>query len=310
MTNCCGSKNTLVVGRPTQSQFNQLCSSGTKSNVAGCGGNSLCGSFTSPHDRPNLTARKHRGKVKEDIADYVLLMLGAPTVKVELDQQQLDLAVDQAMKVFEEYAGQEFFDYYTFRTVPGKSVYKMPDDIGIVRNVFYKETGSFAFQGSDMDGAIPIDYFYPGGSASGSLGGLMTPNQPIWGRMGEWVQYKQYEQMFSRVSSNLGGWEWVSDLRHIKLYPAPCNSCLVIVHYLQKCKDWKEVNQAMQEGAYAYASIMLGNNRGKYQQPPGPGGGMALDGEYHRNKGWELLKEWKEDLIYRFGDLGGGITMD
>lgn len=306
MANCCGS-NTLVIGRPSQSKYDNLCATGSKTGVAGCG-TAACNAPVAPHDR-KLTPRKHREKVREDIRDYVLLMLGAPVVKVELDQQQLDLAVDQSMKVFEEYAGREYFDYYTFRSVPGKSVYKMPDDVGMVRNVFYKEQGSFAFQGTDMDGAIPLDYFYPGGSSSGTLGGLMTPNQPIWGRMGEWVLYKQYENMFSRVSSNLGGWEWVSDLGHIKLYPTPCRSQMVIVHYLQKCKDWKEVNQAMQEGALAHAMIMLGHIRGKYQQPPGPGGGMALDGEYMKTKGWELKEKWQEELIYKFGDIPP-ITMD
>jgi hypothetical protein len=63
-----------------------------------------------------LSPRKYREKVREDLKDYVLLMLGAPVVKVELDQQQLDLAVDQSMKIFEDYAGREYFDYYTFFT--------------------------------------------------------------------------------------------------------------------------------------------------------------------------------------------------
>jgi hypothetical protein len=236
-------------------------------------------------------------------------MLGGPTVKLELDSQALDLAVDQSLMVFEEYAGREYYDYYTFRSRPGQSVYKLPDDVGAVRNVFYKEQGTFAFQAADLDGAIPIEYFYPGGAYSSIQGGLIDPVQPIWGRMGEWVLYKQYEQMFSRVSSNIGGWEFVSDTGHIKLYPTPCRCSIVIVHYLQKCKDWKQVTQAMQEGALAHAMIMLGHIRGKYQQPPGPGGGMALDGDYMRQKGWELKEKWQEELIYKFGDIVP-ITMD
>lgn len=307
----CSGSNTLVIGRPSQQKFDSLnCGSGATTTVAGsggCGGTQACGSYVGPHDR-TIGPRKHREKVRENIKDYVLLMLGAPTVKVELDTQQLDLAVDQSLKIFEEYAGREFFDYHVFNTIPGKSVYKLPDDVGVVRNVFYKEQASFAFQASDLDGAIPLEYFYPGGAVSSMQGG-MSPVQPIWGRMGEWVLYKQYEQMFSRISSDIGGWEWVSDLGHIKLYPVPCRSSRVMVHYLQKCKDWKEVNQAMQEGALAHAMIMLGHIRGKYQQPPGPGGGMSLDGEYMKTKGWELKKEWQDDLIFKFGDLPS-ITMD
>jgi hypothetical protein len=262
-----------------------------------------------PHDR-TLSSRKNREKVREDIKDYVLLMLGAPTIKVELDEQALDLAVDQALMIFEEYAGREFFDYYTFRTTPGKSIYKMPDDVGIIRNVFWKKMPQFAFQAQDLNGAIPIEYFYPGGAYSSIQGGLIDPIQPIWGRMGEWVLYKDYEQMYSRISSQIGGWEWVSDTGHIKLYPTPAGSQFCIVHYLQKCKDWKQVTQAMQEGALCHAMIMLGHIRGKYQSPPGPGGGMQLDGEYMKTKGWELKEKWSEELIYKFGDCGAGITLD
>lgn len=300
----CGDQ-TLVINRPSQSQYNSSCGTTTKSTAATC--NSDACRYVAPHDR-TIGPRKHREKVREDIKDYVLLMLGAPVVKVELDQQQLDLAVNQALKIFEDFAGREFFDYYTFRTIPGKSVYKMPDDIGVIRNVFYREQGAnFAFNSQDMGGVLPLEYFYPG-SAGGSVG-MINPIQPMWGNMGEWVLFKQYENMYARTSSQLGGWEWVSDMGYIKLYPTPCGCNTAMVHYLQKCKDWKEVNQAMQEGALAHAMIMLGHIRGKYASPPGPGGGMQLDGEYMKQKGWELKEKWQEELIYKFGDIPV-ISMD
>lgn len=296
----CGS-NTLAIGRPSQQKYDSLNCGGGATTSTGCG-TAACGSYTAPVGA-KLGPRKHREKVREQIKDYVLLMLGAPTVKVELDAQQLDLAVDQALMVFEDYAGREYFDYHVFTTSPGKSVYKMPDDVGVIRNVFYKEHPNFAFQSADLDGAIPIEYFYPGGAYSSIQGGLIDPVQPIWGRAGEWVGYKMYEQMYSRISSNIGGWEWVSDMGYVKLYPVPCKSQKVMVHYLQKCKDFRQVTQAMQEGALCHAMIMLGHVRGKYLQTPGPGGGMTLDGEYMKSKGWELKKEWEERLIVRFGDL-------
>jgi hypothetical protein len=111
--------------------------------------------------------------------------------------------------------------------------------------------------------------------------------------------------MFSRTSSNLGGWEWIGGLRHIKIYPTPCGGRCgrVIVHYLQNCKDWDNTTEAMQDGALAYAKIMLGHIRGKYSNPPGPNGGMQLDGSEMRQEGREDLKQWREDLIYRYGDL-------
>jgi len=236
-------------------------------------------------------------------------MLGAPTLKLELDEQNLDFCIDEVLRVFEDYAGKEYYSYYTFITTPGKSIYEMPPDVGLIRNVYYKETGNFAFQASDLDGAIPIEYFYPGGSYASIQGGLIDPVQPIWGRMGEWVLYKQYEQMFSRISSNLGGWEWVGGLKHIKLYPVPSKAQKVIVHYLQKCKDWAEVTQAMNEGALTYAKEILGRIRGRIKNPPGPNGGVQLDGDQLIQEAREDRQKWFEDLIYKFGDILP-ITMD
>jgi len=302
MSTC--SSNTLVIGRP--SMPGQNCA-GINANVAssvsanGCGTGTGCGYFGS-NDR-KLSKRKYRGKTISQIQDYVMLTLGAPNIKIELNQQNLDIAVEEVMQVFEEYAPMEFFDYYTFDTISGKSVYKMPDDVGAIREVVYKKQASFAFQASDLGGSIPVEYFYPGGAYSSIQGGLIDPIQPIWGRMGEWVQYKQYEQMYSRVSSNIGGWEFVNDLGYIKLYPIPCKCSRVSVKYIQKCKDWKEALQVLREGALARVMIMLGHVRGKYTQIPGPSGGTQIDGDYMRTKGWELWERWKEELLTRFGDL-------
>jgi hypothetical protein len=262
-----------------------------------------------PLNKNQLSPRRQREKVREQIKEYCLHMLGAPVVKLEFDEQNLDFCVDQAMKVFEDYAGREYFSYYVFDCVPGKSIYEMPPDVGMVRNVFYKETGTFAFQSTDLNGAIPIEYFYPGGAYASIQGGLIDPVQPIWGRMGEWTLYKQYEQMYSRVSSNLGGWEYIGGFNTIKLYPVPYRVQKVIVHYMQKQKDWAEVTQAIQEGALTYLKEILGRIRSKYQSVPGAGGSVALDGQQLLQEAREDRQKWFEDLIYKFGDILP-ITLD
>lgn len=290
--------NVLAIARPTKDAMGMPCS--TNYNLGP----------VDPLDKNKLSPRRNRDKVREQIRDYVLLMLGAPVITLELDDQQMDLCIDQTLKILEMYAGREYYDYYVFNTVPGQSIYRMPPDVGYIRNVFYKKFPQFAFQSSDLNGAIPVEYFYPGGAYSSIQGGLIDPIQPVWGRMGEWVLYKQYEMMYSRVSSNIGGWEWVSGFKNVKIYPIPYRVQAVIVHYMQKLRDWDEVTQAMQEGALAHAKIILGRIRSKYSSPPGPGGGMQLDGQQLLQEGLEEYKQWKEDLIYKFGDVAMGPTMD
>ena len=294
----CGN-NTLAMGRPS------------KDNMASMLCSSSCSELgpLDPLNKNQMSSRKQREKVREQIKEYCLHMLGAPVVKLEFDEQNLDFAVDQAMKVFEDYAGREYFSYYVFNSVPGKSIYDMPPDVGMIRNVFYKETGTFAFQSSDLNGAIPIEYFYPGGAYASIQGGLIDPVQPMWGRMGEWTLYKQYEQMYSRVSSNLGGWEYIGNPNTVKLYPVPYRVQKVIVHYMQKQKDWAEVTQAIQEGALTYIKEILGRIRSKYQSVPGAGGSVAMDGQQLLQEAREDRQKWFEDLIYKFGDILP-ITLD
>ena len=284
-SNCCN-PNTLIISRPT-------IAAKQKGGINNTGLGPV-----DPLDKNKLGPRTNRDKVREQIKDYVLLMLGAPVITLELDEQQLDLAVDQTLKIIEMYASSEYYEYYVFNTTPGKSVYEMPPEVGYIRQVEYKSVPQLGLQTAELGGVIPIEFF--SGGVSSFQGGLMNPMQPVWGRMGEWVLYKQYEEMYSRISSNLGGWEWVGGFRHIKLYPIPGNAIPVIVHYMQKMKDWDEVTQAMQEGALAHAKIMVGRIRSKYTAPPGPGGGMQLDGQQILQEGLEEYKQWKEDLIYKF----------
>lgn len=256
-----------------------------------------------PLNKHLLSPRKNREQVREQIREYVLHMLGAPVIKIELDEQNIQAAIDFALQIFEEYAPREYFQYFVFDSVPGQSVYEMPPDVGFIRNVFYKEMGSFAFQASDLGGALPIEYFYPGSGAASMTPGLIDPVTPIYGQAGTWTLFKQYEQQYSRLASNLGGWEFLGGYNHIKLYPIPFRVHKVIVHYLQRNTDFRQVSAAMQEGSYAFALIVLGNIRSKILNPPGPGGGIQLSGEAMLAKGYELKEKWEERLLNRWSDL-------
>lgn len=286
MPNC--NPNTLVIKKTV--------------NNGPCGPN--CGVNGGICSTPGLGPRRKRDKVFEEIKDTVLLTLGAPVLDIELDDQQLDMIINRMLKVWETYAPREFFNYYTFPTIRGKSVYEMPPEVGYIRNVYYREGSNFAFQASDLGGAIPINYTYPSGMGSVN-GGFLDPQYPTFGGLGEWTLYQQYTRLFSSLSSGLGGWEWVGGYRHIKLYPIPFSSNMVIVHYMQKCKDWDEVSEVMIEGALALTKMTLGLIRRKFSNPPGPGGGLSLDGAQLHDEGKQDYEKWKEEIIYRYGELLG-----
>jgi hypothetical protein len=289
--------NTLALGRPTSSSMTSVpCSSSCSGGGAGTGTGTNC--------PPGVGARPKREQVREQIRDYILHMLGAPTIKrLELDEQNIDFCINRTLRVMEEYAPSDYFSYYTFTTTPGRSVYELPPNVGYVRSVEYKNIASFSFTSADLGGSIPIEYFYPGGGDyAGMNGGLVNPISPIWGQAGQWTLYKQYEQMYSKLASNIGGWEYVGGHRHIKLYPVPCGASRVAVKYIQRCKDWEEVSHVMEEGALSFAKEILGRIRSRIKNPPGPNGGVQLDGDQLLMEAKEERQKWMEDLNNRWGD--------
>ena len=287
--------NVLYVPRPTPDQFASL--------SCGQGCNDL--GPTDPIDK--IGPRRNREKVRDQIKEYVLTMLGAPVIPLELDDQQVENSIDFALQIFEDYAPMEYFQYYSFYTTPGQSVYTMPADVGFVRHVSYKETANYAFSASDLGGVIPLEYM--GAGAYGSIAGGINPQQPVWGKMSDWVLYKQYEDMYNRVSGQQGGWEFLGGYNSIKLYPIPYRTYPVAVQYLQRQPDFKMVTQAMQEGALAFAKIILGRIRSRIMNPPGPNGGIQLDGATILAEGLQEKKDWEEKLLNRWGDVLGPRMM-
>lgn len=286
--------NTLFIPRPSQEEFNALC------------GNS-CNNLGPTDPLVKIGPRKQRQKVREQIKEYVLTMLGAPVLPLELDDQQIENCIDFALQIFEEYAPMEYFQYYSFYTTPGQSVYNLPPDVGFIRHVSYKETANYAFSASDLGGVIPLEYM--GAGAYGSIAGGINPQQPVWGKMGDWVMYKTYEDMYNRISSQQGGWEWLAGYNTIKIFPTPYRTYPVIVRYLQKKPDFAQVTQAMMEGSLALCKIVVGRIRSRIQNPPGPNGGVQLDGQQILQEGLDEKKQWQEDLIYRYGEPLGPKMM-
>ncbi|NCA14847.1 MAG: hypothetical protein EBS89_12090, partial [Proteobacteria bacterium] len=56
-------------------------------------------------------------------------------------------------------------------------------------------------------------------------------------------------------------------------------------------------------GALAFAKIVVGRIRSRIANPPGPNGGVQLDGATILAEGLQEKKDWQDALIVRYGDL-------
>ena len=264
--------------------------------------------------------RKRREAVREEISDWVLAFLGAPKVNVELDKQQLSIAIDDAMKVYEENAPRSEYQYCVFQTSPGINRYKLSDDIGLISSVTFRSTSGLG----SLNGAGGVDLGLSGGMApwagsfyyntighgySNTAGGFPSRNSPIYANVGEWNLLSGYMQLFQRVSGREPSWEMAAD-NSIIITPCPLDVKNVVVHYLQRKRDWHEAHTWIKKYALANAKEMLGRVRSKFDKFVSPNGGVSMDGSAllseafnEREKLMELIRDSNgvEFMIPYFG---------
>ena len=80
-------------------------------NTLNCGPN--CGGNLSFDADCKPTLRPKREAIIQQIKEYCLLMLGAPVIDIELDDQQIEAAIRQVLRIIEEYSGKDKFQYMT-----------------------------------------------------------------------------------------------------------------------------------------------------------------------------------------------------
>ena len=254
-------------------------------------------------DEACLGPRPRREAVREEIADYVLANLGAPVVRVELDSQQLSIAVDEAVKRYERGAPRSDFEWFYFNTIPGVNRYKLPCDVGIIRDVRFR-----AYPGCyDGSSAAAIGYdgtvmpfsgatFFGGGTSVIRGHGYQNTAVVPHVNVGEWHLFQAYDELFLRVSSREPAWEMAAE-NTIVLFPMPSRSNGVAVEYLQRKKNWEEAHSWMKDYALAMAKEMLGRIRSKYDRYVSPSGGTTMDGDKLVQEAREDKKQLEEYLI-------------
>jgi hypothetical protein len=253
-------------------------------------------------DEACLGERPRREEMREEIADYVLARLGAPVVRVELDSQQLSIAIDEAIKRYERGAPKSEYEWFYFNTVPNVTRYKMPCDIGFIRDVQFREAHNC------FDGASAVEVMVDGttipfyGSAFSNFGLSVRasgyPNRvgPAHVDVGEWHLFQSYNKLFQRLSSREPSWE-ISGDHTITIFPIPKASRTVGVQYLQRKKDWGDTHHWIKNYALALAKDMLGRIRSKYDRYVSPSGGVTMDGPALIQEAREDMKELEENLM-------------
>jgi len=273
-----------------------------------------------------------------ELREWVRRKLGAPIVKVELTDEQINDAFGTAVDKFLYYHHPKEA-YYYFTTIPGKNVYGPPDlgrmkgsvatfsdlpltgnendDIRFVNDThkLYKwDSNTSNWVDYNQDSSIPIDVMRTIREV------VYQPVQDVVSQLAQgsadfflayyfqrssgmfiadlWIAMSAKES-FDYVLGLQPTWEIVNDRLYI--YPIPRNRIKVGIRYsLMPTEEELASHEWVGKATLALSKMTLGTIRSKYQSIPGPAGeGISLDGQTLYQEGQQEWEWLLNDIITR-----------
>jgi hypothetical protein len=233
---------------------------------------------------------------RQALGQWILRRLGAPVWKIELCQEHVEDAVEQAVRWFAAKKGVQ--KLFTIPVVPQQVEYELDSEIDKVLDVAFSEQKldlTLVFSPFTLlEEKIPYDVF-----ASGGSGGLYS----------SYVQALQYIETAKRVLS--AELEWTQHENRLFLAPPPVRQRTIIVNAkinFTKIEDLMERDHDLVK-RYAHAKAMqdLAWIRGKFGDYPGAQGVVTLN--------WDRILDWAdteieklEEEIFQSGYPMGFVT--
>jgi hypothetical protein len=201
----------------------------------------------------------------EDIKHFIMNMLGSPTVKVELVDDQLQTAIDMAKSVFIKYLGREKYAYTMGKA--RQAEYEWPDDADSIMTVYYRPASLSAL--GNINQALFSDFYL---LATDLAVDIYESPVTYW-------CYMASREMLEKTYGVWGSWEMI-DFRRFRIYPLPYKDQVIGIQYMSKDLDLSEDRyNLLRKLALAYSKQMLGRVRSKYANIPGSNNNMlTLDG--------------------------------
>jgi len=228
---------------------------------------------------------------------YIKQELGNPVVNVEVDNDQIDQAIEKAVQVMNRYNYGEgsFLDYAVFTTTAGQAYYSLGSSPDV--------SGSY----SDVQDIIDFGLSF----GQEGVNTLFTPthillqemqtNQGLFGTEVNWSGYitpgleltsyqiaMMYLQEIQETLGKLYTVNWLPGRRVLHITPTPTTSLMGVLYvYRRETAENLYNNILVKNLATAYVKEMWGNHLRKHQMTL-PGGGT--------NAGSEIRQEAKEEI--------------
>ena len=241
---------------------------------------------------------------RQQVIDYIRLMLGDGMVDVELDPAHYNVAIDRALKKFRQRSSNSVEQSFAFLTLQtDQNDYILAPEIENVRRIYRRSIGSRTGGGDGGSLFEPFNLAYSNTYllTSTNMGGLAT-----------YYAFASYQKQVGKMFGSEINFLWNRTTRLLTIDQRPRGEEEVLIWVDNYRPDFillqdTFAGQWLREYALAACKIMLGEAREKFSQISSPQGGTSLNGTALKSEGNADMEKLENDLI-NYKDGGTPLT--
>lgn len=241
---------------------------------------------------------------RQQVVDYVKLMLGDGMIDIELDPAHYSTAIDRALRKFRQRSSNSVEQSYAFLTMQtDQNNYVLSSEIMNVRRIYRRSIGSRTGGGDGGSLFEPFNLAYSNTYllTSTNMGGLAT-----------YFAFASYQKQVGKMFGSEINYMFNSTTKLLTIDQRPRGEEEVLLWIDNHRPDFillKDTfaGQWLRDYSLATCKIMLGEAREKFAQISSPQGGTSLNGAALKSEGKAELDMLELDLI-NYKDGGTPLT--
>lgn len=241
---------------------------------------------------------------RQQIVDYVKLMLGDGLVDVELDPAHYNLAIDRALRKFRQRSSNSVEESFAFLTLQvDQNNYTLAPEIENVRRIYRRSIGSRTGGGDGGSLFEPFNLAYSNTYllTSTNMGGLAT-----------YFAFASYQKLVGKMFGSEINYIFNKTTKLLTIDQRPRGPEEVLIWIDNHRPDFNLLSdtfagQWLRDYSLATCKIMLGEAREKFGTIASPQGGTTLNGTALKSEGKAEIDVLESDLI-NYKDGGTPLT--
>ena len=242
-------------------------------------------------------------ELKQEVFDYVRLMLGDGMVDVELDPVHYDAALKRALLQYRQRSSNSVEESYSFLTLAqDTNTYTLPSEVISVKQLYRASIGSTATTGASQFEPFEAGFMNMYLLQSGRVGGLLT-----------FELFAQYQELAARMFGGYLNFTYNKVSKQLTIMRRQRSDGEAVLMWTYNYKpDVTLLSDYMalpwiRDYTLAVAKGMLGEARSKFQSIVGPQGGSSLNGDALKAESKEEIDRLEQDIL-NYVDGGAPLT--